>query len=208
VTPSPSSLPALLGPDVQFVGFVIRNFKPVSIPAFLTPASVRLWRSSIGKHSGVRTQQVLITQILSRLTQQVYNSYSLEDDINRVARRAVRLSEDGEELPVDVDLSGVYDPQGLPFESVVELDEEFLMVEDEDAEDAAALAYDWSGVRAALAGRELQNLGLGTDGIDIKVQVVTSDLNGDNPDAELQSQVLEFIQSTTARFILEDWLRE
>lgn len=176
----------------------------MSIPAFMMPASVRLWRSSIGKRSGVRTQQVLITQIRSRVTQELFGLYTISDEINRVARRAVRLSEDGEELPAD--LEGMVDPDGLPFESVVELDEDFLMVEDEDAEDAAALAYDWSGVRTALAGRGLQSLGLGIDGIDVYVQVVTSDLNGDNPDPELQAQVLAFLESTSARFVLEDWL--
>jgi hypothetical protein len=172
---------------------------------FLTPASMRLWRSSIARRVGVQTQHVIVQEIRARITQQVYGTYNLSHTLNRVARRA-RAGAGADSLPPDF-AGGVFDSD-LPFDTVVEFDEDEALIEDEDAEDAEAMAFDWSGVVQARNLQQAAGLGLGAEGIDVALQVVTSDLDGQNPDVELQDSVVSFIRSTTARFLLEDWLRE
>lgn len=170
---------------------------------------MRLWRSSIARRTGVQTQHVVVSRITDTATGAVYGTYDLASPLNRAARRARAAASVGGgsgRLPQ----GGIFD-DALPFETVLEFDEdEALSEEDEDAADAEAKAF-WAAARDDMRlRRRLQNstAGAGAGGIDIGIQVITSDLNGENPDAELLSSIVSFIRSTTARFILEDWLRE
>ena len=201
----PSTVP---DPLLSYVSFYIIEVVPISIPDFLTPASVRLWRSSIARRVGVQTQHVLIQGVRARKTLEVYAKYNLSDSINRVARRARAAAAGQEDGSLSPDFAGGVFDADLPFDTVLEFDEDEALIEDEDAEDAEAMAFDWSGVVQARRQMQSAGLGLGVDGIDVILQIVTSDLDGQNPDAELQDAIVAFIKGTTARFLLEDWLRE